>query len=59
MAERTKKQHPRSKAPKYPNITADAAALGVSRNHLFLVLEGRRPSRRLMGAYLKLQKPAA
>lgn len=59
MSKDTKKPHARSLAPKYPGITEQAEALGVSRTHLYLVLSGKRPSARLMSAYLKLTKASA
>ncbi len=58
MPQHTKKQIPRHGPAKYPGIAGDARALGVSRNHLFLVLEGRRTSARLMAKYFKLREPA-
>lgn len=44
---------------KYPNICADAEALGCSRVHLYLVLSGRRSSRSLRRRYAELQGGAA
>jgi len=46
---------PRSGAAKFPGITDDARKLGVSRNHLYFVLSGRRISARLMSSYQKLK----
>lgn len=38
-----------------PGITADARTLGVTREHLWRVLKGKRESQRLILAYKKLQ----
>jgi hypothetical protein len=38
-----------------PGITADAKTLGVSRQHLFYVLSGRRTSKVLKQRYDELQ----
>lgn len=39
---------------RYPGIVKHAAMLGVSRQHLWLVLHGRRQSLRLMDRYNQL-----
>jgi molybdenum-dependent DNA-binding transcriptional regulator ModE len=49
--EQTKRQSGRIK---YPGISEHAKQLGVSRLHLWMVLQGRRESRRLMHRYRKL-----
>lgn len=54
----THKAPPRSGPAKYPGITNDAQALGVSRSHLYQVLAGKRPSKRLMRLYFKLKAPS-
>jgi hypothetical protein len=59
MPQNTKKTKPRTGPAKYPGITGDALELGVSRNHLYLVLEGQRTSARLMARYSKLRRKAA
>lgn len=43
---------------KYPNIGAEAAALGVTRQHLWEVLENNRPSKSLLKRYKALKKGA-
>lgn len=43
---------------KYTGIVADAAALGVHRIHLYLVLSGKRESRSLLRRYQALKKEA-
>ena len=53
---KVKKIVPRSGAAKYPGITGDARELGVTRQHLYLVLEGQRTSVTLMDRYLELKK---
>jgi len=40
---------------KYPGISEHARRLGVSRLHLWMVLQGRRESRRLMERYRRLE----
>lgn len=40
---------------KFPGIGRSAERLGVSRVHLYLVLSGRRPSRRLLARYNQLK----
>lgn len=42
----------------FPGISRDAEALGVTRTHLWLVLSGRRQSRRLMRRYKLLKEEA-
>lgn len=59
MPKHTPKAKPRTGKAKFPGITADAKALGVTRPHLFLVLTGKRQSVRLLAAYKQLQKAAA
>ena len=41
---------------RFPNIRADAAALGVERSHLWRVLTGRRESRSLLRRYGELAR---
>lgn len=58
----TKKQNisRRKKIIRFPGICRHAEELGVTRIHLYLVLSGQRPSRRLMSRYQTLtQKGAA
>ncbi len=43
-----KKPHPKVR---FPGITEDAAALGVTRPHLWMVLTGARVSKRLTTRY--------
>ena len=38
----------------YPNITMNAGLLGCSRQHLYMVLKGKRVSRRLTTRYNEL-----
>lgn len=40
---------------RFPGLINDAAALGVHRNHLYLVLCGKRQSSRLLSRYLRLK----
>lgn len=47
-----------SKRTRFAGLVADAKRLGVHRNHLYLVLSGRRQSRRLMARYKALRKGA-
>lgn len=49
-------QTKRSQRIKYPGISEHARRLGVSRLHLWMVLQGRRESRRLMNRYRKLNE---
>lgn len=42
---------------KYPRISSDAKALGVSRGHLWQVLEGRRLSKPLLKRFRLLAQP--
>jgi hypothetical protein len=42
--------------PRFPGITADARALGVTRVHLYLVLRGDRPSPGLLRRYKELKE---
>lgn len=51
----------KSKHPLYrfPGIGADADALGVTRQHLYLVLIGQRQSISLMKKYRRLHRSAA
>jgi hypothetical protein len=58
MPKTGKNPHPRSNAPKFPGITEHAEALGVTRTHLFLVLTGKRQSKRLSTAYARLTRAA-
>jgi hypothetical protein len=44
----------RNKRTRYPGISEHARTLGVSRPHLWMVLQGQRQSRRLMECYRKL-----
>ena len=46
----------KNRRTKFHGITEHAKALGVSRLHLWMVLQGRRPSRRLMERYQALTK---
>ena len=48
-----KKQQGKSR---YVGIKADARRLGVTRQHLYYVLEGKRPSRSLLRRYQALQR---
>ena len=41
---------------RFPGICTHADLLGVTREHLWQVLSGRRESRRLMKRYLELTK---
>lgn len=43
---------------KYPGLCADARRLRCSRIHLYLVLSGRRESRRLLRRYQQLKEAA-
>lgn len=43
---------------RFPGIVSDAAALGVSRIHLYLVLTGERRSRSLLTRYKALKRAA-
>lgn len=54
MSKHDKKAKPRSGPAIYPDITAQARDLGVSRVHLYLVLSGKRKSARLTAAWRKL-----
>jgi hypothetical protein len=40
---------------RFPGLINAAAALGVHRNHLYLVLSGQRKSRRLLSRYQQLK----
>lgn len=42
----------------FPGLVSSAKALKVHRNHLYLVLKGRRISHRLLARYRELQKAA-
>lgn len=44
---------------RFQGIVADAKALGVSRVHLYLVLDGRRQSARLLARYNELKTQQA
>lgn len=44
---------------KYVGIVSDAATLGVTQQHLYLVLEGKRRSRSLLIRYQELQRKKA
>lgn len=44
----------RNDRTRYPGISEHAKRLGVSRPHLWMVLQGQRQSRRLMVRYRKL-----
>ena len=41
---------------RFPGLVTDAETLGVHRNHLYLVLSGRRESASLMKRYRSLKK---
>ena len=43
---------------KYHDIVADAASLGVTRQHLWSVLKGQRTGRSLLARYADLKKEA-
>jgi hypothetical protein len=43
----------------YPGRIADARALGVTANHLYLILSGRRTSHSLLRRYHALKRKAA
>ena len=58
QGESTKKPHPRSLPPRFPGIVESARALGVSRDHLFKVLTGKRSSASLLERYRALQRAA-
>ncbi len=45
-----------AKVTKYHGIVAAAAKLGVSRQHLYLVLDGKRHSTPLMARYNRLKE---
>lgn len=47
MSHRNRNIKPRARRVKYPGIIAAAAALGVTRIHLYYVLEGERKSPRI------------
>lgn len=59
MNQSTLKPHPRSLPPKFPGIVQSARKLGVSRDHLFKVLTGKRASARLLRLYAALQDKEA
>jgi DNA-binding phage protein len=46
----------RSRAPAIRGICKAAADLGVTRQHLYLVLNGERTSPRLLKAYRRMQR---
>jgi hypothetical protein len=48
------KTSPAPKVVRFPGIMRDARELGVSRIHLYLVLSGKRVSRRLTARYRAL-----
>jgi hypothetical protein len=54
MGKKLKK--PLRRAVTYPTIGRDAERLGVSRPHLWMVLEGRRASESLMRRYAALKR---
>jgi hypothetical protein len=43
---------------RFPGLMRDAAALGVNRTHLYLVLAGKRESRSLRARYAELKRAA-
>jgi hypothetical protein len=56
MSQATTKKAQHRRKVKYPNIGVDAAALDVTRQHLWEVLQGNRPSRSLLRRYRALKK---
>jgi hypothetical protein len=56
-----RKREPHRGATRFPGICADAAALSISRQHLFQVLTGRRTSDGLRSRYdaLRAEKLSA
>jgi hypothetical protein len=54
-APRLRAKRGQSHVVEWPGLVADAAALGVSRFHLYRVLRGQRVSRRLVSAYRELK----
>lgn len=53
------KTKPKAGRVKYVGIVADAATLGVRREHLWMVLQGQRTSHRLLARYRQLKRKAA
>ena len=54
----TNKRKPIFRQVRFPGLCNDAHALGVHRNHLYLVLAGKRVSADLMRRYRALKKEA-
>ena len=50
--------HGAGRRVKYHGIVADAASLGVTRQHLWSVLKGQRTGRSLLARYADLKKEA-
>lgn len=62
MLQATKRKrngNPEKGRVRFPGIIEDAQVLGVDRTHLYRVLTGQRPSKRLLAAYKNLKKEAA
>ena len=55
----TQGKRPARRGTKYPDIVRDAKALGVSRTHLYRVLEGKRESVALLIRYQAMKGQAA
>lgn len=55
----TRKRKPRRLVNPIKGLIADAATLGVHRNHLYLVLKGKRQSASLTARYQELQRTKA
>ncbi len=55
MSATRSKSKPRRQV-RFPGLVTDAEALGVHRNHLYLVLSGRRVSKSLTNRYRALKK---
>ena len=51
-----RKENLDERAPRIRGICADAAALGITRDHLRLVLQAKRPSRSLLRRYRQLKR---
>lgn len=58
MKKHTQKHNLRSGPAKFPGINGDARSLGVSRQHLYAVLAGKRTSARLLARYSSLKRAA-
>ena len=58
LRKQRRKGKPKRGPTKYPGIVRDATGLGVTRVHLWLVLEGQRESLLLKRRYAALKKAA-